>query len=167
MSKIYYTEVSGDEVTMIKKFVLLFSLTLSLGFLFGCQTNMVRQFNQVHEGMDKDEVLELMGSPTTKTRFHGKDRWFYTYYENDVRYDKEIHFLNGKSVYVGGPYEPPVERSAAVADQKNQELDDKLQTDKAKRQVERKNVDAIEEYEKEVRGEGKKVKYMPDFKPVQ
>lgn len=152
---------------MIQRSVLLLSLFFSFHILLSCQTNMVRQFSQVREGMDKDEVLELMGSPTTKTRFHGKDRWFYTYYENDIRYDKEVHFLNGKAVYVGGPYEPPAEKSAAVVDQQKQELEDKIQTEKAQRQIERKNSNALEEYEKEVRGEGKKVKYMPDFKPVQ
>jgi outer membrane protein assembly factor BamE len=39
-----------------------------------CQTSMLKQFDEVKPGMEKDDVLELMGSPDQTQRSQGRDR---------------------------------------------------------------------------------------------
>lgn len=145
------------------KFTSLLVITLTTFVLAGCQTNMVNAFNKVKTGMDKDDVLETMGSPRTSQRFHGKDRWRYVFYEDNIRYEKEVHFLEGLAVYVGDTWEPPVEQSAVVADQKNQELNNRID---ALLKEEAKNAKSeFEAYQLQVKGSDK-IRYVPEFKGV-
>ncbi len=60
--------------------------------LTACQTSMVNQFAKVRPGMEKDDVLGIMGSPTRTQRFHGKDRWTYVFYDDRIRFEKECNF---------------------------------------------------------------------------
>jgi outer membrane protein assembly factor BamE len=131
--------------------------------LAGCQTNMKRAFEEIKPGMDKDQVLEIIGGPKAVTRFHGRDRWFIRFYTDDVLYEREIHFLNGHADYVGGPYEPPPERQAAVVDKKNEESNEQV----FKELVESRGQlgQAAEDYEKRTKGTDK-VRYVPQFEPV-
>ena len=62
-------------------------------YLTACQTSQLSEFNKVKNGMDKDTVIDLMGNPQRLERFHSKDRWTYVFYDERVRYEKEIHFL--------------------------------------------------------------------------
>ncbi len=148
-------------MVQIKLFIL---ASLSIVFLSSCQTNMLKQFAKVQNGMDKNDVVELMGSPNTSTRFHGKDRWIYVFYEDKVRYNKEIHFSEGHAVYIGEPWQAQPEKKADVVDKKNEasnlalEAEEKQNKEAAKR--------AYSDYEKQVRSEDK-VQYMPVFEPVQ
>lgn len=132
--------------------------------LSACQTNMKKAFDEIQLGMDKDEVLATIGGPRAVTRFHGKDRWFISFYHDNIRYDKEVHFTNGFVTYVGAPWEPPEEKSAKYVDKKNQEADLKTYQDLIKARSEAENEAA--EYEKKVKGQDK-VRYVPDFVPVQ
>ncbi len=143
------------------KWVLFCLLLFSLS---ACQTNMLNQFGKVQNGMDKHDVIEIMGSPTTKTRLHSKDRWVYNFYADKKRYEKEVHFLNGDVVYVGEPWKVEAEKSAEVLDQKNEELNAKLdQDDKARKNESKKS---YTNFENEMTGQNKVI-YMPDFKPVE
>ncbi len=142
----------------------LLALAFILMALNGCQTNMKKAFDEIKPGMDKDQVLETIGGPRAVTRFHGKDRWFVMFYQDDIRYEREIHFSNGIADYVGESYVAPEEKQAANVDKKNQESNDQI----FKELVESKNQfgkDA-EEYEKRVKGTDK-VRYVPSFVPVQ
>jgi outer membrane protein assembly factor BamE (lipoprotein component of BamABCDE complex) len=80
-------------------FFTLVSLVLS-----ACQTNMIDEFSKVRPGMDKGQVLELVGSPQATDRWRGKDRWQYIYFQNNQRIIKEVLFENGKADYVGDEY---------------------------------------------------------------
>ncbi len=142
----------------------LFIFILSLSFLFGCQTSQVRQFSKVKTGMEKPEVLEIMGTPWTTTRLHGKDRWIYIIYEDGIRHEREVHFLNGATVYVGDAWKPEEPKTAIVEDQKNEALDKQMVEETAK--IKKENKNAYSDYEKEVKGEGKKVIYMPDYEEI-
>ncbi len=141
-----------------------------LGFVFilmafsGCQTNLKKAFDEIRPGMDKDQVLNTIGGPRAVTRFHGKDRWFIMFYQDDVRYEREIHFSNGIADYVGESYVAPEEKQAAYIDKKNQESNDQI----FKELVESKNQfgKGAEEYEKRVKGTDK-IRYVPSFVPVQ
>lgn len=75
----------------------------------GCQTSRIKDFESVHGGMSKGDVLAAIGNPQRTQRWHGRDRWQYTFYgqpEGDVV--REVHFENGKSTYVGGAIKPAV-----------------------------------------------------------
>ncbi len=78
---------------------------ISIGFLVllsSCQTSQAKGFESVAEGMEKDAVIEAAGSPTISRRWRGKDRWIYIFKnKSDEPTVREIHFHNGKAVYVG------------------------------------------------------------------
>lgn len=136
---------------------------LMSGFLLsGCQTSMLKVYNKISLGMEKDDVLELMGSPQRTQRFHGKDRWTYVFYDTKVRYEKEVQFFEGNAIYVGDKWEPEV--TAAQVDAKNEASNKALEDESLRKYQE--NPQAYSNYEKEVRGTDK-VRYVPSFKPVQ
>lgn len=129
----------------------------------GCQTSMLAKFKEVKPGMEKGEVLDLIGSPRMAQRFHGKDRWTYVFYDDRIRFEKEVHFLNGDTVYVGDIWQPE-EVNGAVAmdtsnDSKNHEIDERL----SKEIINSRN--AYQEYEAKVKIQDK-IYYSPNFEPV-
>ncbi len=97
---------------------LLVGATLSV-LLGACQTAPHVGFQTLKEGMEKDQVLEAVGNPTRTQRWQGKDRWIYQFYVDKERAPdvKEIHFAEGKVVYLGGPVAPAI--SAADQDAAN------------------------------------------------
>jgi outer membrane protein assembly factor BamE len=131
--------------------------------LTACQTNMKKAFEEVKPGMDKQQVLEAIGGPRAVTRFHGKDRWFIMFYEDGVRYEREIHFLNGIADYVGENYVAPEEKQAAYVDKKNEESNEQV----FKELVESRGQLGLgqEDYEKKVKGMDK-VRYVPKFEDL-
>jgi len=79
------------------------------GGISGCQSSRLREFETVHGGMSKSEVIEVVGGPQRAQRWHGRDRWEYRFYstsEGDIV--REVHFENGKSTYVGAAIKPAV-----------------------------------------------------------
>lgn len=135
-----------------------------LSFLVtACQTSMLKQFSEVKPGMEKAEVLELMGNPQSTQRFHGKDRWTYVFYDNHIRFDKEVQFFSGNAVYVGEIWQPETEKSAAVIDagieKRNREIDEQIARDVEEH---RRDYDAFESKNKG----GDKVRYVPQFEPI-
>jgi len=146
---------------MLRHIITLALISGSL-FLTACQTNMLREYNKLHLGMEKDDVLNVMGSPQRTQRFHGKDRWTYVFYNDHIRYEKEVQFFEGNAVYLGDKWEPEV--TAAQVDAKNEASNKSLEEDTVRKYQE--NPQAYSNYEKEVRGNDK-VRYVPTFKPVQ
>lgn len=138
-------------------------ITLMALLTSACQTSMVKQFEEVKPGMEKAEVLAIMGSPQQTRRIHGKDRWFYNFYENKIRFQKEIQFFEGSAVYVGDISQPEVAQTAAAVDaknaKKNQEIDDQIAADIEKHRRDYMN------FESQSKGEDK-VRYVPDFEPI-
>lgn len=141
-------------------------LLASLFLLTGCQTSMLKQFDSIAMGMEKDDVLELMGSPRDVQRFHGKDRWKYVFYEDKVRFSKEVHFLEGTVIYVGEIWQPPTEQSAAYVDQKNAEAEVYLQSQAEKQKQEYNSTQKFESYSSEIKGEDNKIRYLPEFEAI-
>lgn len=128
-----------------------------------CQTSMLNQFTQVRPGMEKDDVLNLMGSPSRTQRFHGKDRWTYVFYDKRIRFEKEVQFFEGNAIYVGDISQPETAKTAIAMDTsndaKNREIDDQISKDV---EAHRK---AYQDYELKAKGEDK-VRYVPSFEPV-
>lgn len=128
-----------------------------------CQTSMLKQFSSVKPGMEKDDVLDIMGTPNRTQRHKGKDRWTYVFYDDRIRFEKEIQFFEGNAVYIGDIALPEENRTAIAMDsaneRKNREIDEALERETAK------NRKAYEDYEKKTRGDDK-VRYVPRFEPV-
>jgi outer membrane protein assembly factor BamE len=78
-----------------------------LGSASGCQSYPLKEFETITPGMEKNDVLGKIGSPSTSLRFHDKDRWIYVFYDEKFRFVKEVHFLEGNVVYIGDKWEPP------------------------------------------------------------
>jgi outer membrane protein assembly factor BamE len=125
-------------------------------------TNMLKEYQSLHAGMEKDDVLEKMGNPQHTERFHGKDRWTYIFYTDRIRYEKEVQFIEGSAVYVGDTWQPEV--SAVQVDTKNEIANKAIADDVVKKYQD--NPKAYSNYENAVRGLDK-VRYVPEFKPVQ
>lgn len=145
---------------------LLFPFILLAAFILsGCQTSMLKQFQQVSMGMEKADVLELMGSPRDTQRFHGKDRWKYVFYDDKIRFDKEVHFLDGAVIYVGDIWQPSEELSAVAIDKKNEEAEKHLQQQTQKTAEETAKNSSYDQYRSKVKGEDK-IRYLPEFEAV-
>lgn len=128
-----------------------------------CQTSMLKQFNEITPGMEKDDVLDIMGSPTQTQRFQGKDRWTYVFYDKRIRFIKEVQFFEGNAIYVGDVWQPPANANAVAKDkfneEKNREIDEQIARDVEGHRR------AYEDYEKKSKGEDK-VRYVPEYEPI-
>lgn len=146
------------------KLLLFFSLCV---LLISCQTNMARQFDKITPGKDKDAVLDLLGSPRNITRMGGEDRWYYVYYHDEVRQQKEVHFRDGLVIYSGERKKPTPEIDPVAIDAKNNEVEKKYEEDLEQRKEASKNAysDYIK-HEKKIKKENE-VQYLPDFETIQ
>ncbi|MNL36026.1 Outer membrane protein assembly factor BamE [compost metagenome] len=139
-------------------------LALCMLILAACQTSMVRQFDQVTLGMEKDDVLNLMGSPQRNQRYKGKDKWTYIFYDKRIRHEKEVQFFEGNAVYVGNISQPAPDQTAEAVDARNAAADKAIEESMIKEvQANRK---AYDSYQAETKGEDK-VRYVPQFEPIQ
>lgn len=123
---------------------------------------MREQFERVQVGMEKDDVLGLMDSPQRTQRWHGMDRWTYIFYTDGTRYEKEVHFADGKAKYVGEVFVPAV--SAEEQDRINEESNRQVEALAQSRREE--NNRAYPQYESESKGTDT-IRYVPQFRPVQ
>ena len=65
--------------------------------------------------------LDIWENPSRTQRFHGKDRWTYIFYDQSIRFEKEIQFFEGNAIYIGDTWQPPEEQSAyRRVDKKNE-----------------------------------------------
>ena len=127
----------------------------------GCQTDPAKDFTSLKPGMEKMDVLEVMGSPQRTQRWHGMDRWTYIYYEQKNRSEKEVHFDQGKAVYIGEKYQPPV--SAKEQDEIYAEQNEQLEKEWADRREQAKA--NLSNYHQELDGENE-VRFVPQYEPV-
>lgn len=151
-------KTGGTMLRYIAIPVLLLSFALS-----ACQTSMLKQYSKVKAGMEKDDILDIMGSPQRTQRFHGKDRWTYVFYDERIRFEKEVHFFENNAIYVGDVWQPEESLSAFAMDKANEsrniEIDAQIVKDlETHRQ-------AYDRYESQVRGTDK-VRYLPRFEPI-
>ncbi len=152
-----YREVLGMKTLQMLSLLL-------VGWVFlGCQTNQLKQYEQVKVGMDKGQVLELMGSPQKTSRLKGQDRWTYVFYEKGSEYQKEMLFDAGKSTYVGDIQ--AVQVSADEQDKKNEESNLAIFAHQQKIREENRQVN-FGDYESQVKGTDQ-IRYVPQFKPIE
>src|SRR4051812_25882725 len=70
---------------------LLASLTV-VAFV-GCASNQLDRFEKIKEGMDKDAVLEILGSPLRTEKSATEEKWAYKYYIGDNKEKEELKFV--------------------------------------------------------------------------
>lgn len=144
--------------------ILLIATCCLLGL--GCSTvPAIQAFEQIKPGMEKTDVIEVMGSPQRTQRWHGMDRWTYIMYENastPSRQEKEIHFSEGKAVYVGLPPVPKI--SADEQDRINEASNRAAAQAAAARAAEAKQT--YQRMESESTGM-EEIRYVPKFEPIE
>ncbi len=137
---------------------LLFAFTLLIMSL-GCSTvPEQRQFSKIANGMPKYEVLDRLGEPTRVRRSQGRDRWTYIYQHKGIQVEREIHFVEGKVVYVGNP--PAAKVSAEQADEENRRTTEDNEQSRVLKKAEKRNL--YENLEKDMKGNPSKKK-VPDY----
>ncbi len=143
---------------MGKKKLGLFILLL---FVLGCQSSLLKDFSSLQLGIEKNDVLETMGSPRATTRYHGKDRWMYRFYDDGIRFEKEVHFLDGIAIYVGDSIEPELTKIAVDKDALNLKLDLQLAEAAEKNRAQAK-ANALED----AKHKQTEIHYLPEFEAV-
>ncbi|MCE3010299.1 MAG: outer membrane protein assembly factor BamE [Proteobacteria bacterium] len=129
--------------------------------VMGCQMSPSKQFNKVSVGMEKDQVLEIMGSPQQTLRRSGADRWTYVFYNTETQESRQVHFSEGKAIYVGEVYKPEV--SAEDQDTMNAQSNAALEAQWQQERIKRAKAPT---YEETVKGTHE-IRYAPSFVPVQ
>jgi outer membrane protein assembly factor BamE len=147
----------------------LFKFLIIFGSLFviSCQTNMVKEFDSLKVGNDKHQVIDKLGSPRHMTRMNGEDRWYYMYYNDDVRLQKEVHFKDGLVIYFGDKKAPTPELLPEAIDAKNDRISKEAELENQMKAEASKNayLDYLK-FEKKIKKQDR-VEYLPDFEPVE
>src|ERR1017187_10542881 len=99
---------------------LLFISTLGMitGTVSSCQSVPLKSFDEIHVGMTKDEVIELVGSPKRSEYKDGKDKWAYVFYANPEANKaelKQVTFQSGHVISVGEDVEE-IKRIKEISD---------------------------------------------------
>lgn len=79
-----------------------------LFFIAACATTNYENFGQLEKGMDKDQVLHLVGNPKRTDRTNSIEKWSYRYFTGDnqeVENLKFVKFSNGKVIEFGNDTE--------------------------------------------------------------
>lgn len=131
----------ADKVCQMRTTI---ALLISSSIIFGCSTNPVDDWAQVKPGMDKHEVLEIMGNPTRTQRLRGNDRWTYVFYDQNSKKSKVVEFSDGAATYVGDKPSPVIsaEDQDVINETTNAALTKKLQ--KQREEADK----ALEDFEK-------------------
>jgi outer membrane protein assembly factor BamE (lipoprotein component of BamABCDE complex) len=90
-----------------------------LSTLSACTTPQHSFDNDLKVGMDKAEVIELMGGPQFTKRRNSEDVWQYHFYNGENKMVRELHFKNNKLSYKGDPVGPKPGESAKAIDSRN------------------------------------------------
>lgn len=80
--------------------ILFWALFLTLSSITSCTTSPKRDFEKIQVGMDKADVLELMGNPKRTRRWKGKDEWIYRFYDNNQEVQKKLVFELGRVIEI-------------------------------------------------------------------
>lgn len=146
----------------MKKFNL---LILLLGmFLVSCASALYKEFEQLKVGMDKSQVVEVVGSPSRTDYRMNKHIWTYRFFDNGQPFTKELHFDKDKLVYIGDPIPVKRPKYSTAADEAE------IQRDTAPKASPNNDHVVSEEIRKASEDEAnapQKPKVVPEFKPVE
>jgi outer membrane protein assembly factor BamE len=142
-------------------FRILILVSLAL-YSTGCASTDIRDFEKIQVGMDKDDVLKIMGSPNKSERWKGMDRWTYVLWNDNQDGRREVHFNEGRATYVGDMVKPEI--SAEEQDRLNAESNAALERQIAEQK--KQNQSEYKKYEDAANG-NEEVRTVPSFIPVQ
>lgn len=132
-----------------------------LFLLASCVTKPADDFAKLKPGMDKGQVLEIMGDPTYKNRRRGQDHWTWVYFDDTGKKEDSVHFEDGSAIYIGAKAKPEV--SAEDRDKANEQANMEIEKlFNAEREAARNN---LPKYEEEIKGSGTD-SYVPSYEPV-
>ncbi len=80
---------------MWKKLWVMFAVLTAVG----C-TSFSKTMDEIKVGMDKDEVLNRLGSPKRTFRENSLDYWTYLYYQDNKEWRRDVVFENSKVIRV-------------------------------------------------------------------
>lgn len=69
--------------------------------IVSCSTPKHQALRKIEVGMDKAEVLDLVGNPSRISRQHGQDRWAYEVSDRSSSETTYIYFADGRVTYIG------------------------------------------------------------------
>lgn len=94
-----------------------------------CQSSAKKDFERIQTGMEKVEVLDIMGDPQRKRRSQSVDHWTYVFYDEKKRVEKEVQFADGVATYVGDVKVPTVsaEEQDRLYEASNREVERRYQ----------------------------------------
>lgn len=72
-----------------------------LFLVLGCSTATKPVQERVSKGMDKDQVLDILGNPSRSKRVSGADKWSYDQHINGKKTTVHVYFENATVTYVG------------------------------------------------------------------
>lgn len=136
---------------------------------------MLKKFDTIKTGLEKNDVLEAMGSPLSVQRYKGQDHWTYIIYKDGTRMAKEVHFLDGIVTYAGDPVKrdtpEPSSQVSGQPEEKASEQESTTATTEANIPAavipeKKSSVQNYQDLEDYVNGY-KDIRYAPQFKPVQ
>ena len=96
-----YQTGDGMKSSEMRRWSFLLVRTFIIVFFTACASSPLKDFSRVKRGMDKDDVLDIVGSPHHKNRVDDSDIWGYTLREGDHNVEKEIYLKGDRVIYVG------------------------------------------------------------------
>jgi outer membrane protein assembly factor BamE len=111
------------------------ALILILTLFAACQSSRLKSFENLTLGQEKDYVLDKLGNPTYTERINDQDHWSYIFYEDDIRHEKVIYFLDGYITFLGKPIPSIIsaEEQDLINKEKNIQLSIKDETETKKK----------------------------------
>jgi outer membrane protein assembly factor BamE (lipoprotein component of BamABCDE complex) len=81
----------------------------------GCATQPKAVQETVSPGMDKDQVLNILGNPSRSKRVSGADRWSYDQHIDGKKTTVHVYFKDAKVSFVGSDeeFEKSLKKTAA------------------------------------------------------
>ncbi|OFZ12245.1 MAG: hypothetical protein A2Z20_04310 [Bdellovibrionales bacterium RBG_16_40_8] len=76
-------------------------LLFAIFFIFGCASSQKGGVRSIKPGMDKSDVLDILGDPKLSSREHGLDRWTYSIDGPTGEELTYIFFEKDKVSYIG------------------------------------------------------------------
>jgi outer membrane protein assembly factor BamE len=85
-------------MTISLRMKLFLTTVLLVGLNVACATNPIDQFGKIKEGMDKDQVLEVLGNPQRTEKSAVTEKWAYRLFDKNQNSEtlKYVKFMNGK-----------------------------------------------------------------------
>lgn len=110
--------------------------------LGGC-SSMSQNLRQVRAGMDKGEVIQIVGNPKFTFRENSQDHWAYFYESNSQDWRRDIVFENGKVIRVTKPTSGKDKSQKAIEGANNMEEFEAIARDQQRRSGQFKYIDGL------------------------